>query len=227
MKFDDLRGIFHTAESHATLYSAFDAAKSDLSTAITNIEELAQEWEGDDADEFRTQYAEAIRVALNSHTAIALNLRNGADSDLALQVALHFSIAGVLKDGQRRIDELSVRRLFGDNGISVLSATSLYVGTVGLAPIFGAGTSAVIGITGLLATAGSIYDLDTNLNPKTETIPGCEEVREVMTIMTEGARRAAESTSEMREGCASELRNLSDNHMDDIGSTKLVPGSGY
>jgi hypothetical protein len=78
-----------------------------------------------------------------------------------------------------------------------------------------------------LTTVGGLAGADATLNPKTETIPGCEEVREVMTTMTEGVERAAEGVFEMRTDCASELRNLSANHMDDIGSTQLVPGSGY
>jgi hypothetical protein len=227
LRFDDLEGIFHTAKAHAGLYSAFEAAKSDLSLNIGHIEALGAEWTGDDAARFREQYGDYVGEALEMHAAIALNLSRGADSDLGLQVALHFSAAGVLRAGQDRIDALSVRRLFGDNGISVLTAASTIGGIVGLYPVLSAGVAMTIGLSGLAMTAAGLAGGDVKLNPKTDLIPSSEDIREVMTTMTEGIRQITEETAALRTDCASQLRTLSADHMNSIGSCELVPGSGY
>lgn len=227
MEFNELDGIFHTAEAHANLYAAFDTAQGDLSPVIASIEALGQSWEGSDAEVFREQYADAVRPALTKHTAIALNLSRAADSDLALQVALHFSIAGVLRSGQIRIDELSVRRLFGDGGISVLSSASIAVGVVGLYPAITTGVATAIGLSGLALTGAGVAGADSTLNPKTETIPSSEEIREVMTTMTDGVTEAAQGAADLRSECVAELRHLRDDHMGAIGTPELVPGSGY
>src|SRR5690606_17427147 len=151
LQFEDLSGMFHTAQTHSDLYAALGATEEDLSDALARIETLGQAWEGDDAEKFRTQYSEAIRQALHRHIAIALNLTRSADSDLAIQIGLHFAVAGALRNGQARIDELSVRRLFGDQGVSVLTTTGLVTGTVGLFPVLGPAAASTIGLTGLLS----------------------------------------------------------------------------
>ncbi|MFC3494434.1 hypothetical protein [Glycomyces rhizosphaerae] len=227
LQFDDLDGMFHTAQAHSDLYAAFDATQSDLSTTLAHIEALGQNWEGKDAETFREQYSEAVREALQRHIAIALNLTRGADSDLAMQIGLHFAVAGALRNGQARIDELSVRRLFGDQAISVLTTTGLVTGTVGLAPVLGPVAASTIGITGLLSTIGGLAGVDATLNPKTELIPSAEKVREVMTTMVEGVGQAAQEASDLRAECAAQLRNLSQADFDLIGTTYLVAGSGY
>lgn len=227
LKFDDLDGMFHTAQTHSDLYAAFDMAKNDLSTAFSHIEALGQGWEGEDAEMFRVQYSNAVRNAFERHSAVALNLTRGADSDLAVQIGLHFAVAGVLRNGQARIDELSVRRLFGDQTISVLTTAGLVTGTVGLLPIFGPAVASTIGLTGLLSTVGGIAGVDATLNPKTELIPSAEEVREVMTTLAEGIGQASQEASDLRSACADELRTLSNDHMNDLGTVAFVPGSGY
>jgi hypothetical protein len=227
LQFEDLSGMFHTAQTHSDLYAALGATEEDLSDALARIETLGQAWEGDDAEKFRTQYSEAIRQALHRHIAIALNLTRSADSDLAIQIGLHFAVAGALRNGQARIDELSVRRLFGDQGVSVLTTTGLVTGTVGLFPVLGPAAASTIGLTGLLSTVGGLAGFDATLNPKTDLIPSAADVRKVMMTMTEGIGQAAQEASELRADCTAELGHLSKADFDLIGTTYIVAGSGY
>ncbi|GAB3236701.1 hypothetical protein GCM10027447_35240 [Glycomyces halotolerans] len=96
----DLNRLRHTAEQHADLYVALDAAVDELAGAIAKVEAMAADWEGEDADRFKEQYANAIGPALDRHSAIALNLRRAADSDLGIQVGLTPRDRRVAQPGQ-------------------------------------------------------------------------------------------------------------------------------
>ncbi|NUQ88731.1 MAG: hypothetical protein HOQ43_09750, partial [Glycomyces artemisiae] len=176
----------------------------------------------DDAEQFRTQYGEAIPEALANHRAMALNLRRAADCDLGIQTALHLVVAQALQDGHDRLEALSTKTVFEGEGLKVLQTTGFVVGIVGLAYM---GTS--MGLTGLAVSAASASGAEVYINPETDTLPSSEEIRSVAETLASGLASAAEDAVELRNICADELHSLADPVRFDIGGPELVPGSGY
>ncbi|MEV3938947.1 hypothetical protein AB0K52_23615 [Glycomyces sp. NPDC049804] len=109
----------------------------------------------------------------------------------------------------------------------MLTAASTIGGIVGLYPVLSTGVAMAIGLSGLAMTAASSAGADAKLNPKTELIPSSEDIREIMTTMTEGIRQVAEDDSVLRKDCAAQIRTLSSADFNLTGSNDLVPGSGY
>jgi uncharacterized protein YukE len=219
---EELDRMLATAKGHSAAYDAFDAAVDDLAGALAKVEELGENWEGDDADEFRTQFGNAIREALDAHRAMALNLRAAADSDLGIQTAMHLVVAKALQDGHERLEALSTVSVFEGEGIKVLQTAGFVVGVVGLAYM---GTS--MGIIGLAVGATSAGGAEAYINPQTDALPSIEEIRGVVETLTSGIASAAADAIGHRAACADELDTRAQDHFNRIGDPEMVPGSGY
>lgn len=219
---ENLERMRATAEGHAAAYTEFDAVVDEISGQIAKIEELGQDWEGDDAEQYRTQYSEAIGAALDTHRAMALNLRRGADSDLGIQTALHLVAAKALQDAHERLEALSTVSVFEGEGIKVLQTSGFVVGVVGLAY---AGTA--MGITGLAISGATAGGAEVYINPETDALPSVAEIREVVETLTSGLSKAGQDAVEHRLACTDELLSLSANEMNRVGDPQMVPGSGY
>lgn len=219
---EDLDRMLSVAKGHSAAYDAFDAAVDELAGALAKVQELGQNWEGDDAEQFRTQYSEAIADALDNHRAMALNLRRAADCDLGIQTALHLVVAKALEDGHARLEALSTVSVFEGQGLKVLQSAGFVVGIVGLAYL---GTS--MGLTGLAVSAASAGGAEVYINPKTDALPSSEEIRSVIETLTSGIASAAEDATTHRLTCTDELDSLFRPFSNDIGEPGMVPGSGY
>jgi uncharacterized protein YukE len=219
---EDLERMRDTAEQHSVLYRTLRDAVDEAASLIAKVEALAAEWDGDDASEFKEQYADVIGAALERHAAIALNLRRAADSDLGIQAALHMAIAETLNRGKARIKELSTKSVFEGDGVDLVVAASLTVGTISLA-YGGSG----IAITGLIIGTASASGVTWNVNPKYDSLPSSIEIRLVVHNLVKGFENALQDAEQLREECDSELKSLSNPDFRMIGGSMLVPGSGY
>ncbi|MEU5871568.1 hypothetical protein AB0A73_08405 [Glycomyces sp. NPDC047369] len=219
---ENLDRMLYTAKNHSAAYDAFDAAVDDLASAVANVQELGQTWEGDDAEQFRTQYGDAIGDAMDAHRAMALNLRDAADSDLGIQTAMHLVVAQALQAGHERLEALSTTSVFDGEGLKVLQTTGFVVGVVGLAYM---GTS--MGITGLITSAVSATGAEAYINPQTDALPSVAEIREVVETLTSGFSSAAQDAVEHRAACVDALDTRASDHFNRIGEPGMVPGTGY
>ncbi|MCH7232592.1 hypothetical protein L0U85_17280 [Glycomyces sp. L485] len=156
---------------------------------------------------------------------MALNLHEAADVDLGIQVALHYSLADVLRAGAEKISELSHTSLLTESGIKTIAASGIVIGFLG---VLAAGTSAVvIGVIGIAGSIAGYAEVEYVIDPQVNTIPERSSVAEVVSDLINGASNALESAKTARTEYKGILQDRLNRDKIDIGSPDLVPGTGY